>query len=249
MRVQILSDIHYDHGGLTPSISKKSDVVVIAGDISNGGSSISKYFSYLHNSTTVPIVIVLGNHDYYSKRRKFTFSEAVEFYKDKASSFSNIHILEKETFDLDGIRFMGTTLWTDYDKGRDITAASISMPCFTHIYKDKSLISAYDVIEEHSKCVSFIDSSISKNMKNIVITHHVPTFSFISDKYIGSPLNGAFCSELSTLILDKSPDLWICGHTHDCFTGQIGKCMLYCNPWGYPFERKNGFINELLVDI
>lgn len=255
MRIQILSDVHFDHGHVPPKLSSDAsvDLIIVAGDISNGGYNIEKFFEYINLHTKVEVLVVLGNHDYYSKNR--TFEESVSFYKSVASYFDGIHVLDREIFVKDGVRFLGTTLWTDYDDRRDEVSSIVSMPCFRSIVKDSDegskrvFVDSTDIIDQYLMNVGFLEKNIDNSCKNVVITHHIPTFNYVNPKFGKSSINGAFCTDLNNMIMDKNPDIWICGHTHDHFTGQIGNCRIYCNPWGYPFEKSTGYVQNFEVEI
>ena len=248
MKLQIMSDIHSDQRDDSPSFSKDVDALVIAGDLTNNGKHLDHIFNRISSTTTVPVIVVLGNHDYYSYRYN-SFRKAVEDYKRVASKYSNIHILARETLELDGVNFIGATLWTDYDKGRGICAAIAAMPCFKYLEVDDRLVNYQDILDEYKRDVAFIGDNMSDSLKNVVITHHVPTFNFMPPKYRRSHVNGAFCTNLNDFILDNQPDVWVCGHTHTHFTGSIGDCTLYCNPWGYDFEGETGYMENFIIEV
>ncbi len=56
----------------------------------------------------VPVLYVAGNHEHYDERIGLLHERLRE-----AAAGSNVHILENETFELNGYRFFGATLWTD----------------------------------------------------------------------------------------------------------------------------------------
>ncbi|MGO4509306.1 metallophosphoesterase [Bradyrhizobium sp. 2TAF36] len=109
MRIQIFSDLHADvlpikHIVLAEGI----DVVVVAGDTCEGAR---RAFERLRQIVplAIPIVMVMGNHEYY---RRFLPPE-LEEARALAPSF-NVHLLEDAEVTLGGTRFVGATLWTDY---------------------------------------------------------------------------------------------------------------------------------------
>ncbi|ACF00045.1 metallophosphoesterase [Rhodopseudomonas palustris TIE-1] len=109
MRVQIFSDLHADV--LPPrqiGIGTDVDVVIAAGDICEGAV---QSFAVLRHfvPAAVPIVFVLGNHEYY---RSFVPNELAAARKRAATH--NIHLLENDTVVINGVRLAGATLWTDY---------------------------------------------------------------------------------------------------------------------------------------
>ncbi|GEM69211.1 hypothetical protein SMI01S_28170 [Sphingobacterium mizutaii NBRC 14946 = DSM 11724] len=56
-----------------------------------------------------PVLYVLGNHEYY----KGSYPKTLNKVKAIAEN-SNVHLLEDSFIDIDGIRFHGCTLWTDF---------------------------------------------------------------------------------------------------------------------------------------
>ena len=87
--------------------------------------------------------------------------------------------------------------------------------------------------------------------KNVVVTHHVPTFMNYPPKYKGDILNEAFAVELFDLIETTSPDYWIYGHTHENTPDfEIGKTKLLTNQLGYVMYGENGlFDNRITFNI
>ena len=75
--------------------------------------------------------------------------------------------------------------------------------------------------------------------KTVVITHHLPTYSLICDKYFDHPMNSFFATNLHNLI--KQADIWCCGHSHHVEYSKIGKCRCYLNPIGY-FNEDSQYI-------
>lgn len=55
----------------------------------------------------------------------------------------------------------------------------------------------------------------------------------MADEFKGSPINGAFTSELGNMIAESRIDYWIYGHSHRNITKQIGNTMCVCNQLGY----------------
>jgi hypothetical protein len=84
-----------------------ADVIVLAGDIHPGVEGIiwgRKTFS------GKPIVYVAGNHEYYGGH----WDRMLVQLRATAAE-QNVHFLENESVTIDGIRFLGATLWTDFE--------------------------------------------------------------------------------------------------------------------------------------
>ncbi|MGJ4913303.1 hypothetical protein ACQR10_06265 [Bradyrhizobium sp. HKCCYLRH2060] len=57
----------------------------------------------------MPIVMVMGNHEYYHR----TYPEELTLVRAEAARFG-VHLLENDVVVLAGVRFAGATLWTDH---------------------------------------------------------------------------------------------------------------------------------------
>ncbi len=105
MKIQIVSDLHREFGYTDLEIDL-ADVLILAGDIDIGIKGVEWLRSL---KLDIPILYVLGNHEYYKGSYPKTLSKIKE-----AAIGTHINILENESIDIAGIRFHGTTLWTDF---------------------------------------------------------------------------------------------------------------------------------------
>ena len=121
MKIQLLSDLHLEaNPGFVPSPAPGADLLVLAGDIGSyqANSALTaagdadfglQRFSPLHGWPT-PVLFVPGNHEYDG----LDFDEAHARLQDTCTRLG-ITWLEREVLHLGGVRFVGTTLWTDFD--------------------------------------------------------------------------------------------------------------------------------------
>jgi Calcineurin-like phosphoesterase len=121
MNIQLLSDLHLEaNPDFMPSPAPGVDVLVLAGDIGSyqTGSALATAddgdfglarFSPLHGWPT-PVLFVPGNHEYDG----LDFDEAHARLHDTCTRLG-ISWLERDVLHLGGVRFVGTTLWTDFD--------------------------------------------------------------------------------------------------------------------------------------
>lgn len=251
MRIQIASDLHFECVENKKSFqpSKNADLLIIAGDIGNQRSledtnveAMKKY------SEELPVILTLGNHDYMGS----TIQDTIEFWDSQ--NIPNLHFLHNNTIELNGIHFIGSTLWSDV-KINPINAFYISkgMIDYKYILKDdrSSLIDVDYLQNVHEECLHYVKQELNKNYKRkVLITHHLPTFMSVHPRYINSYLNAAFATDLTELLLDtENLELCIHGHTHDKFDYTIeDKVRIICNPLGYPGENMY-FDSEKIIDI
>ena len=104
VRLNILSDLHLGQGGL-PLPDAQADIVVLAGDISRPREAIAWARAF-----SKPVLYVPGNHEFYGN----TLGDTLRQLKD-LSQGSQIHILDNDDIELCGVRFLGSTLWTDFN--------------------------------------------------------------------------------------------------------------------------------------
>jgi predicted phosphohydrolase len=109
MRIQIFSDLHVDVAPAKAiAIGADIDAVIIAGDTCEGAENA---FAHLRTIVPmqVPIVMTMGNHEYY----RHCLPEELSIARAQAPLYG-VHFLENDTVVLNGVRFAGATLWTDY---------------------------------------------------------------------------------------------------------------------------------------
>ncbi|GAA4197383.1 hypothetical protein GCM10022289_04530 [Pedobacter jeongneungensis] len=105
MKIQIISDLHQEFGVSELSF-RNADLVILAGDINLGTKGIEWI---KENIPDKPVIYVLGNHEYYKGTYPNTLRKIVEL-----SKASNVHVLENNFVEFEGVRFYGATLWTDF---------------------------------------------------------------------------------------------------------------------------------------
>ena len=105
MRIHILSDLHVDFGPIAlPAV--EADITVIAGDLRPGKAAL-KWIR--ENIPQRPVIYILGNHEFY---REATPKLIHDFHR--LNEGTNVHVLENECFSLDGVCFLGCTLWMTF---------------------------------------------------------------------------------------------------------------------------------------
>lgn len=270
MRAWIVSDIHFsrmDHVW-GPSLSiPDADICICAGDISN---SISTSISYMQHRIEphMPVVLVLGNHDYYNSSIDFALEKARE-----EIARTRIHLLENQSVDVGGCRFVGATLWTDFsvsvgddehipsEERKAIAYALVPsrIADFHNIYRsdvrrtgENGMITVREIVHRHIESKAFIDSELSKPFhgRTVVVTHHAPHIESLSPRYFGDVTNAAFASDLSDLIARRRPSMWIHGHIHSARDYMAASTRIICNPRGYGNERNmTGFQSNFVVEL
>ena len=109
MKLLVLSDLHLEFAPFVPdpAIVQAVDVVVLAGDISNGTKAISWARQAFGSK---PVVYVAGNHEFYG----FHWIKLLDQLREQAA-VHGVHFLECQAATFEGVRFLGATLWTNFE--------------------------------------------------------------------------------------------------------------------------------------
>ncbi|KAA0121745.1 metallophosphoesterase [Methylobacterium sp. P1-11] len=256
MRVQVVSDLHVDVADTRRlRLAPGADVVIVAGDVC-ADAVVALAYLRRHIPEPMPIVAVLGNHEYYRG--------SVEVERDRAGEAGaryGITLLEDAVAVIGGVRFRGATLWTDYALfGPEHRA--VAMAAARRGMNDHRTISVGRGVERrpflpadaaalHAASVRFLDAALAVPFggPSVVITHHAPHPVCIAPHFGRDPLSAAFASDLSALIDARRPDAWISGHTHHAVDTWLGPTRLVSNPHGYRDEGRGSFDPAFVVEI
>ncbi len=248
MKIQILSDIHLEFG-LRKFDYSEADLLILAGDIHIGTKGLEWILNEVQH---IPVLYVLGNHEYY----KNAYPKLLYKLKDLASG-TNVHILEKDSIEINGITFHGTTLCTDFELLGNAMVAGYECQqkmndCkMIRRHPSYSKMRSIDLHAMHNESVKWLRESLSacKTKQNVVITHHAPSIQSIPEQYKNEIVSAGYASNLEDFIKIYRPDLWIHGHIHKTSDYFIENTRVICNPVGYPGEKIKGFQEYLMVEI
>ena len=254
MRVQIFSDLHADVAPIKAiTVAPDIDAVVVAGDICQGAE---RAYTVLRQIVPmqVPIVFVMGNHEYYGRCLQDELAQA----RDIAPLYG-VHLLENGSIDLDGVRFVGATLWTDYRLFGE-TNVPLAMQAARDGLNDHRRIAwskapwrrfrPQEALLLHRRSRAFIKAELAKPFAGptVVVTHHAPYPGSLHPRYQSDLLSAAYVSDLTPVIEAGRPDFWIHGHIHKSFGYRVGPTRIFCNPHGYGNENPD-FDPALVVEV
>jgi Icc-related predicted phosphoesterase len=251
MKIRVLSDLHLEFQAWAPPPAS-ADVVVLAGDIDSGAEGIRWGREHFPESE---IVYVPGNHEFYGSEMQDMLGKM-----RRAAKQSGVHLLDADSVEIDGVRFLGATLWTDFalygaepkDIARSMAIGQSMMADYQAIrWKDTGTLAPDDTREIHQLQRAWLNRELAKPFagSTVVVTHHLPHARSVHAKYRGDPLNPSFASDLSAL-LRPPVKLWIHGHTHESMDYEIGGTRVVCNPRGYlPQEPNKRFNPKLVVGV
>ncbi len=247
MRLHVLSDIHVEFEGFNAPATD-ADVVILAGDIHVGRSGLDWALQQFPDK---PVLYVLGNHEYYGQ----AIPRHTEKLRELASG-TNVHVLEQESLTLDGVTFLGCTLWTDFELFGDPRIAGFEATRQMTDYKKirvspkYSRLRSIDTCAIHHRSRHWIDSQLQElNNDVVVVTHHAPSRRSLPESRHDDLLSAAYVSDLDDFVSQSRAKLWIHGHLHAPSDYTLGTTRVLCNPKGYPDEYNDRFSPDFVVEI
>lgn len=250
--IHLLSDLHLEFEYYQPRITD-ADIVILSGDIHLGTKGLPWARQHFPKSE---IIYIAGNHEFYRQNYQLLLQQ----FRVEAAQHE-IYFLENDEVILNGIRFLGCTLWTDYKSSKGMTQEE-AMDSIQNRLADHRLIQVTDEIgtdgcfstrharRVHSDSVTWLKRKLydeSFDGKTVVVTHHGPSKCCEHKIFGHSDFSGAFYSDLPNLI--KEADIWVCGHSHSNLDMIIGDTRLIANQKGYPNENVADFDEKLIITI
>ena len=250
MKILILSDLHLEFASFTPS-SDEVDLVILAGDICKKDQGI-----YWARNTwpNTEIIYIAGNHEFYGSDRNAVLSSLRSAAED-----TGVHFLDNDEVMINGVLFLGATLWTDFElfgsvaKDKAIIAGKHGLNDFRMIVEGGYTFSPNDAIALCNKSAEWLRvklNTVDDISKTVVVTHHLPSMQSVSERYRNDILSACFASNLDDLL--GYCKLWIHGHTHDSFDYIENGTRVICNPRGYVYrgtQENIRFKPDLVVEI
>lgn len=141
MKILILSDLHQEFGSPFKAPAVDYDVVILAGDID---CPASRAVAWAARPETFPgasaVIYVAGNHEFYGH----AMEPLLRNMKTQAQG-SFVHALDGDEVVVDGVRFLGCTLWTDFALRVDrperlVSDPDLSMKLAWHMLNDFRII-------------------------------------------------------------------------------------------------------------
>jgi len=251
MKLHVLSDLHLSVSPFTaPGVD--ADVAVVAGDVGRPETAIA-----WTKALDLPVVYVPGNHEYYGD----TIEGTIERLRALAAGTS-VHVLANDAVVLGGVRFLGTTLWTDFQLYGDGPARDLAVRGALDFVRDFSRIRRHDddVFTPDDAAALFrdnarwLDDALATPFDGptVVVSHHSPSPRSIHPRFAESILNPCFVSDAEWLLDGGRAALWIHGHSHDSFDYAVNGTRVVCNPRGYtkgPSVENRLFDPALVVEL
>ncbi len=274
MRIQLLSDLHLERQpDFCPQPIANVDVLVLAGDIGSyqPGSRLTSddfgltRFSPLRPGAPWPYVLfVPGNHEFDSLEFEATYVRLRETCERLGITW-----LEREVVTLGHVRFVGTTLWTDFEAfASQETTLTRQLQMRDKAYRAANFYLRKNTTLQHGEpllaeamrtmalqCQAWLREALAVPFDGttIAVTHFAPSLRSADPRYGLTPGTAGFCSALDDLL--PLAQIWMHGHLHcpNDYTvkgeknGQPWACRVVANPLGYANKGEQTAFREGLV--
>jgi 3',5'-cyclic AMP phosphodiesterase CpdA len=241
MKLHILSDLHIEFLPFDPP-AVDCDVVILAGDVGIGTRGIDWAAATFRDR---PVLYISGNHESYGGN----LSRVAQELRARALALPNVAFLDNDEVVIGDVRFLGTTLWTDFKLfgsgpaafGRALREAKNSISDFIrNIRYGTGFFTPAQSVELHVAAVAWLQAKLAEPFpgKTVVITHHCPGWGSVAERFKTDWVTPAFASDLDRL-MGPPVSAWIHGHTHTSFDYERNGTRVVCNPRGYCYRFKS----------
>ena len=276
MRIQLFSDLHLERDpAFQPILHPGTDVVVLAGDI---GSYQARSrledddfglarFAPRHTRSPARVLYVPGNHEFDG----LEYDAAYERLR-RVCDHLGIVWLDRESIVVDRVRFIGTTLWSDFDAvagqenelAKQLQARSKAFRAANYyLSKNTTFRNGEPVLAEQQRemslaCQDWLRAALATPFDGptVAVTHYAPSLRSADPRYGVTPGTAGFCNAMDALI--PYADVWMHGHLH-CLNdyvvegevdGRARACRVVANPLGYANKGEQAaFRPELIIEI
>jgi hypothetical protein len=271
VRIQLLSDLHLEvHPQFAPRPVEGAELLVLAGDIGSyqRGSRLEgddfglERFSP-RRGWPIPVIYVPGNHEY----DNLDFDETHLRLRETCDRLGIIW-LERELMVMQGVRFVGTTLWADFDALLTDADRAAASPAAMLRKREKAFRAANFYLqktqttrrgepflaegwrEQGLTCIQWLREALALPHEGttVVVTHFAPSLRSADPRYGVNPATAGFCNSLDDLL--PRAQWWLHGHLHCQQDYVAGGCHVVANTLGYASKgEQEGFREGLVIDL
>ena len=271
MKIQLMSDLHLEsHPGFRPRPAPGAELLILAGDIGSyqHGSLLQEADFGLgrfspRQGWPVPVLYVPGNHEYDA----LDF-DATHLRLRETCERLGITWLEREQLVLGTIRFVGTTLWADFDALA--TQPGVREPTLQQVlqlrhkafraanyYLKKAAATRHGAPmlaegwrEQALLCQAWLRDALAQDFAGttVVVTHFAPSLRSADPRYGVNPASAGFCNSLEALL--ARAQFWLHGHLHCQHDYVVHGCRVLANTLGYANKGEQvGFRPDFVLDL
>lgn len=183
------------------------------------------------------VLYVPGNHDYEGTR----VSHALAAMR-RAAQGSHVHVLWNEAVTIDGVRYIGSPLWSDPTQGREDPAAVLEAVALgTDLRRarqdDGRPLDGAWLLEQHGQARAFIARELAqhRDMTTVVLTHWAPSVRSQDAQFSALDNGGYWACDCEDLVAQAH--VWIHGHIHESVDYRVGndpaRGRVLSNPRGF----------------
>lgn len=267
MRCHYLSDLHLESQSFDARLPK-GDVLIIAGDLCHARcldpgrpdkysiDQRGRVLRFIDGALgRFPhVLLVPGNHEHYDG-----------IFEDTAGLLRRylpgVTVLDNETVELGGVRFFGSTLWTDFE-GRSRDAMNgvrrrMGEFFFVKTRRADGTLAKFqpeDALLAHEAGRAALMAAVvaSSSTPTVVITHHAPSQQGLNPRFVGNGLDAAYASDLDEVVAGLDcVSVWVHGHTHVARSYRIGQTRVVSNALGFAAKGQgaSGFTVNASFDL
>lgn len=265
LRVQLLSDLHLERNiDFQPQPAPGADVLVLAGDIGSyqkgsllGEQQVPDFGLRRFAHWPVPVLFVPGNHEYDA----LDFDATHERLRQVCERLG-LHWLERQVWEYRGVRFVGTTLWSDFEAlvpqgltvslGAQLKAREKAFRAANHYLRMAAaqrhgqVWLAEQVREQALLCQQWLRAALAQPFDGptVVVTHFAPSLRSADPRYGMTPGTAGFCNALDDLLAQA--DFWLHGHLHCPIDYRLHGCRVLANPLGYAIKGEQESFDPIM---
>jgi hypothetical protein len=271
VKIQLMSDLHLEgHPDYRPRPAPGAELLVLAGDIGSyqrrsrlADSDFGLARFSPKQDWPVPVLYVPGNHEY----DLLDFDETHARLREACDRLG-ITWLEREELVFGDLRFVGTTLWADFDAL--VTRPGEPEPTVqeqlrqrhkayraANFYLEKAASTRYGRPwlaegwrEQALVCQQWLREALARPFDGttVVVTHFAPSLRSADPRYGVTPSTAGFCNSLEDLMAQAQ--FWLHGHLHCQHDYVEAGCRVVANTLGYASRgEQEGFRETFVLDL
>lgn len=259
MDIAFISDAHAEKYKSIPlwlpPLPDRADVLLLVGDMHVGADLIRLVISIKEQLPQTTLIITPGNHEFYG----YPINELIEYYRDVFSEMKGVHFLYNESITIDGVTFIGTTLWSDFSPHKESYSQNSIMDVCGNRMSDFSLIiddSDPDKLalltpeKMRSLCEeakAALDNLLSKSepKNTVVMCHFPPRKEILNKNHQADEFTSFFTADCSEIFKKHKPAYCVYGHNHYSDEMIIDGTHFLSNQPGYLMEKKKNSMFDI----
>lgn len=236
MKMGVLSDLHLEGSNMELD-NPGWDCLIIPGDLSADLDLVEYFFAY--KAPDIPIVYVMGNHEYEGR----SLAGTKKIMKQILSSFPNVHLLDNESVIINGVKFIGSTLWSNFEldgidnKSQNMNWARTNVVDFSAISYDdagyRRKLTPEQMVKMNEQAQKFLEFELKHNPfdgEKVVVTHFAPHPHSVAQEH-RHKMCAYWVNNMEHLM--GFSRYWFHGHTHNSFNYEVEGTQVICNARGF----------------